>query len=125
MGEAPRLLPERVHRNSEQHNTHSDAPNNEERIPHALRRDPIVGIERHSEGEHVLNKVHDGEGFSSLLPVAVGHICYQASRAELHAEIDETHANNDWHGPGILCVQTLAPGEESGGREEEVCDHDR
>src|SRR3954463_13969158 len=73
---APRLLTPDVHRDGQQCDGHRDAANDEEAVANALHRNPVVYVESQSEGEHVLDKVHDSKGLAGLLPVAIRHVRY-------------------------------------------------
>lgn len=112
---APRPLPVDVHGNGRQRNRHGNAPNNEKTIPHSLNGDPIITVERQREGKHVLNEIENGERLRRFQTVAVADVDDQAGRPELDADVDQSHAHNDWHGPRVLTVETLAPGKKAGG----------
>ena len=120
---SPRLLPVHVHGNSQQGNRNRDAANNEEAVPDPLNGDPVVAVKRQAERKHVFDKVHDGKRLGRFFPVAVGHVRHHARGSQLNPQVDEPHADDDGHRPGILVVQALPPREEARGRDE-VGDHD-
>lgn len=88
-----------------------DATDGEKAVTHALDGDPVVDVESHAESEHVFHKVHGSESLASLLTMAINNVGNDASRTELHAEIDETHADDDWNWPWLLNVSGLSPTE--------------
>jgi hypothetical protein len=98
-----------LHRNRYHCASNCDASNRKEAITDTLNRNPVVDVERHAEGKHVLHKVHGRKRLSGLLTMAVHNISDHTGGAELHAQVDETHADDDWDGPGFLRVGGLAP----------------
>lgn len=121
---APSPLTKDIHRDGRKHHRRRDAANNKEAVPHTLDHDPVIRVKGQAEGKHVLDKIHDGKGLGRLLAVAVDDVGHHAGRAELDAEVDQTQAHDDGHGPRVLGVEGLSPGEEADGCEDEVCGHD-
>lgn len=121
---APGLLSIDVHWNRGQSDRNRSTTNNIESLPYTLRSQPVVRVECHAEREHILDEVHDSKCFSTLFTMAVTDVCYYAGSAELYTQVDETHADDDWDRPGLLAVKRFAPGEEAGGGEDEICEHD-
>jgi hypothetical protein len=120
----PRPLAINIHRNRRQRNRHRRPSNNIKRIPHTLHRNPIVRIKRESKCKHVLDEIHNRKRFGRLLAMAVADVGDDGRGAELHAQVDEAHANDDGDGPWVLVVERFAPREEAGGGEDEVGYHD-
>jgi hypothetical protein len=121
---ASRPLPINIHGDGQQTDTNRDPSNCKKHIPHALCCHPIVQIVRQPKCKHVLDEIHRCECFARFVAMAVDDVRYHARGPELDAEVDEAEANDDGYFPGILRVGGLAPGEETGRGEEEVCDHD-
>lgn len=124
MSPTPCHLAQNIHGHRQKSHSRRDTPNNEEAIPNTLGCNPVVAVECQSEGEEVLDKVHDREGLGCLLTVAVDYVRDDAGRAELDAQVDETEADNDGDGPRVLGVERLAPGEKADGCKEQVGGHD-
>ena len=119
-----RLLSINVHWNRSQSDCRSSSANDIKGLPNALDRNPVIGVESQSESEQVLDEVHDGESFSGLFTMAVADVGDDRGGSELDAQVDHSHADDNWNRPGVAAVEGLAPGEEAGGNEEEVCEHD-
>lgn len=100
-----------LHRDGCQGAGDGDTADSEEAVPYTLDDNPVVDVEGHAESEHVLDKVHGSECLAGLLTMAIDNVCDDACGTELHAEIDETHADDDWNGPWLLSVGGLAPTE--------------
>lgn len=118
------LLAIYVHWDGGNSDSNSGAADDEEAIPDTLCGDPIVGVKCQSKSKHVLDEIHDRKGFGRLLTMAVGNVGDDGCGAELNAEIDDSHADDDWNWPGVLVVKRLAPGKEASSGEDEVSDHD-
>lgn len=124
VGPAPSLLAEDIHGYGCKHNRRCNATDDKEAIPHSLDHDPVIGVEGQPKGEHVFDKVHDGKRLRGLLAMAVHDVRHYPRRAELDAEIDEAQAHDHGHGPRVLGIEGLAPGEEPYRSEEQVRSHD-
>jgi len=121
---APRPLPINVHRDREQTNTDREPTNGEEDIPRSLCRNPIVYIVHEPESKEVLDEVHRCECFACLLTMAIYDVGHDTGSAELNTEVDEPESDDHGNFPGVESVGCLAPGEEAGCGEKEVCYHD-
>lgn len=120
----PSLLSINVHWNRSQSHRRSRATNDIEGLPNTLDRNPVIGVKSQTEREQVLDEVHDCESFSGLLAMAVADVCDDGGGSELDAQVDHSHADDNWNRPWVAAVEGLTPGEEAGGNEEEVCEHD-
>lgn len=119
----PRLLPVDIHGNSRHRYRYCRTADHEECISHALDSNPIICVECQTKCEHVFDEIHDRECFGGLFAMAVAHVCDNACRAELYAEVDKAHADDNGNGPWVLFVERFAPRKESSCREDEICNH--
>jgi len=120
----PRPLPINVHRNRKQTNADRESTNGEEDIPCSLCCKPIVDVIHEPESKEVFDEVHRSECFSCLFAMAIYDVGHDTGSAELNTEVDEPESDDHGNFPGVESVGCLAPGEEAGCGEKEVCYHD-
>jgi len=83
-----------------------------------LDGDPVVDVECHAEGEHILDElllqlicgcsstgdfwdrkgetyVHGGKCLTGLLTMAIDNVCNDTGGAKLDSEVDQAHAYNN------------------------------